>query len=322
MKLPFLRNGWPRRFGAATHACVALSAREGEAGLQVAFARAEPLGDGVVVVRHGEGGMAQLAQATAAGVFLDASAVLVLDADQRQLVVLDRPPVPPEEVRDALRWPAAAALELPAEDLLLDAAELPPLNDAGKAQMLVVATPALRLQPIQQQLERAGVRLSAVDSMDMAQRNAVLVQAPAASASASAAHVVVGISGGELLVGLVAGGELCVTRNLTLPANFARNANDPAVVERLALHVQRAVDLFERQITRFAIVGAFLVAEDFDPALAEALRQVLPGTVRAVALADLARPAAEGTTTATTGLRARLAATATLRCRDARSTTT
>jgi MSHA biogenesis protein MshI len=320
MKLPFLRNGWPRRSGAAPHACVALSAREGEAGLQFAFARAEPQGDGVVVVRHGEGGMAQLAQATAAGVFRDASAVLVLDADQRQLVVLDRPPVPPEEMRDALRWPAAAALELPAEDLLLDAAELPPLNDAGKAQMLVVATPVPRLQPIQQLLERAGVRLSAVDSMDMAQRNAVLVQAPAAAASA--AHVVVGISGGELLVGLVAGGELCVTRNLTLPSGFARDANDPAVVERLALHVQRAVDLFERQITRFAIVGAFLVAEDFDPALAEALRQVLPGTVRAVSLADLARPAAEGPPTAPTGLRARLAATATLRCRDARGTTT
>lgn len=307
---------WPRRAAAATQAWVAIGCQEAGTGPEFIYARCEGLGNTARITRCGHGGLAQLAAWNAGGVFRDARVVLMLDAAMRQLMVLDRPAVPDHEVIDALRWPAAASLEKSAEDLLYDAMPLPPLTDAGKPQMLLAATDRSRLAGLQAMLDRAGVRLDAVDVVDMGQRNAVLLDATTA---ATAAHVTLGATGGELLVGLVAGGELCVSRNLPLPPGFDAAHQDEALVERLVLHVQRAVDLFERQITRFAVAGAVIFREDFAKPTIDALRQVLPGQPREIGFADLAGatpPPGDGDGTAT-----RLAALALLRCREPRAVT-
>jgi hypothetical protein len=311
MRIVSLPGLWPRRTASAATSWVALGCRDAGGAAQFTYTRCEGLGDAARVTACGQGGLAQLAAWSAGGVFRNARVVLMLDAELRQLMVLDRPTVPDDEVADALRWPAAASLEKAAEELLYDAAPLPPLTDAGKPQMLLAATDRGRLAGLQATVERAGVRLDAIDVVDMGQRNAVLLDTATA---ATAAHVTLGASGGELLVGLVAGGELCVARNLPLPAGFDRARQDEALVERLVLHVQRAVDLFERQITRFAVAGAVIFREDFAKSTIEALRQVLPGQAREIGFADLAGAAApppDGDATAT-----RLAALALLRCRQ------
>jgi MSHA biogenesis protein MshI len=207
------------------------------------------------------------------GAFRGAHVVMMLDASQRQLITVERPAVPNAELTEALRWPVAAALELPPDQVLFDAAELPALNDSGKAQLLLACASRSRVQTLQGLLRKAAIQVECVDVADMALRNAVLMQA-----DISTPHVVIGATGGELLVGLIAEGELCAVRNLPLNAVDERALAD--MTDRLVLHVQRTIDLFERQITRFSISGTCVLRDGLPPSAASALEQALPGHIR------------------------------------------
>lgn len=262
------------------------------------------------LVQQGEGGLAQCGAWLSAGAFRDATCVLMLKGVQRQILVLDQPQVPEAEQIDALRWPVAEALDVPAESLRLDAARLPPLNDTGKGQVLVAATTLPLLQPLIDALAEAGIEVDEVDVADMAQRNAALLLG---DTPGSAAQVVLGMADGELLMGLVAQGELCMARNLPLPSTAL---TDDALRDRIVLHVQRTVDLLERQITRFAIGGARVFAGDFPAATLEALRQVLTAGIEEIALSDVVAADAE-VASRSTAATVRLAALAALRCRTA-----
>jgi MSHA biogenesis protein MshI len=289
MKIPTLGRWWPRRERAPSGAVVAVRVSEGEFGgpAQIDFARVEAggaEGGRPRLARHGRGPASQLGVWRSSGAFADAQLVLMLRASQRQILVLDQPEVPESEQADALRWPVAEALDAPAEGVLFDATPLPELNDSGKRQVLVAAASLRNVQPLLDLLAQAGLRPHAIDVADMAQRNAVLLQRPGAT---QGAQIVLGSSGAEMLLALVAGGELCVARNLPLPATLSAS-DDAAVRDRIVLHVQRTVDLLERQITRFAINGAYVIAGAFAPATLDALRQVLPVDLKEIGLADVA----------------------------------
>lgn len=261
---------------------------------QLSFVRVERHGSTgePEIVQHGSGPVGRLPTWVAAGMFRQASLVLVLDSGQRQILVVDEPEVPPKERHDALRWPVAAALELPAESLMFDATALPPINESGGRKVMVAATQQATLAPVLELLARAGLQAHAVDVVDMAQRNAVLLHQRHTPQGQPEAHLAIGVSGRELLVGLVAGGELCVPRNMPLPEDYSPDRVDEALSDRIVLHVQRTVDLFERQITRFAITSSFVTAGEFSTATLAALTQVVPGELKHLLLSGVVtRPA-------------------------------
>jgi MSHA biogenesis protein MshI len=228
----------------------------------------------------GSGSGATLAEWETQGAFRGAHVVLMLDAAQRQLLTVERPAVPAAELTEALRWPVSAALELPPDQVLFDAAELPALNDSGKNQLLLACASRARVQTLQALLRKAGIQVDEVDVADMALRNAVLLQV-----DIQAPHVVIGATGGELLVGLIADGELCAVRNLPLNA-IDENAL-AEITDRLVLHVQRTIDLFERQITRFSISGTCVMRDGLPLTAVVALEQALPGNVRRMSIETL-----------------------------------
>lgn len=315
MKIPMLGRWWPRRERARRGgAIVALRIDTSDRGepSRIDFVRVEASAQGGVrLLRHGGGPADQLGLWQAGGLFRGAELLLMLRSSQRQIMVIDQPDVPEAELADALRWPVAEALDAPAEALLFDATSLPALNDSGKRQVLIAAAALRNVQPMLDVLARAGLRPDGIDVADMAQRNAVLLQL---SATDKGAQIVLGNSGTEVLVALVAGGELCVSRALPLPAARS-DGDDEAVRDRIVLHVQRSVDLLERQITRFAINGAYAIAGDFTPATLDAVRQVLPIGLKEIALADVAEMASADTS-GVDDVTIRLAALAALRCRD------
>jgi hypothetical protein len=313
MKIPMLGRWRPRRKpahrGGAIVALRVSTTEQGEPS-RIEFARVEAAAQGRArVTRHGGGPASQLALWQASGAFRGAELLLMLRSSQRKILVIDQPEVPEAEQADALRWPVAEALDAPAESVLFDATPLPVLNDGGKPQVLIAAASLRTVQPILDTLAASGLRIDGIDVADMAQRNAVLLQRPAADRGA---QIMLGNSGTEVLVALVAGGELCVARGLPLPASPA-NGEDDAVRERIVLHVQRSVDLLERQITRFAIHGAYAVAGDFTPATLDAIRQVLPVGLKEIGLADVAAMESSDTG-AVDDVIIRLAALAALRC--------
>lgn len=261
---------WRLRARTQRSAVVAIALTETSA----AYARVEPSLQGLPrLMAMDAGPLAALSDWQSKGAFRGAQVVLMLDASQRQLMTVERPAVSNAELTEALRWPVAAALELPSDQVLFDAAELPALNDSGKAQLLVACASRGRVQTLQGFLRKAAIHVDGVDVADMALRNAVLMQADIQSP-----HVVIGATGGELLVGLIADGELCAVRNLPLNAVDERALGE--MTDRLVLHVQRTIDLFERQITRFSISGTCVLRDGLPLAAATALEQALPGHIR------------------------------------------
>lgn len=305
LRLPRWRSAHAASVAEAT---VVIRAATGGSAPTVDFARAERHAG---VCRVGRVEAAGLEALRADGLFRGARSVLVLDANQRQMLVLEAPPVEPAEWAAALRFPVAKALEAEPDEIAFDHAPMPALADNGRPQVLVAATRLAALRELLQALAARGLRPDAVDVVDMAQRNLALARADEPSTGGT---VVVGASAREFMVGLVAGGELCVVRNLATPAAFGPDQHDDGIADRLALHLQRTVDLLERQITRFAITRAVIAAEDFAPATLEVLRGALPIASTPVRLADLAPSLAGGDGRRDATL-VRLAATALMRTR-------
>ncbi len=85
--------------------------------------------------------------------------------------------------------------------------------------------------------------------------------------------VVLSMIGGNVAIGLIWKGEFCALRTLALPVRAPRDSDE--FEEHLALHIQRTVDLFERQARQLSIrqVVASL------PTLREQALQTLQGAL-------------------------------------------
>lgn len=211
-------------------------------------ARVEAAGSGVRarLVEAIEGDPADLSRWRAAGLFKHSRAVLVLSSAERHLLTLDRPAVPAAELSLAVRWPLAAALEVEPEQLLATAIELPRINEAVHPQVLAIAA---RLDPVRSQLatlRQAGIVLRSIDVSDSALRGMRALQA-----ADNDGWVVLALVGRDLCIGLLWHGDLCALRTLALPVRRPRDTQE--FDEQLALHIQRTVDLFERQARQLAI---------------------------------------------------------------------
>ena len=286
-----LRASWPAGWGLArlsvlsrlaqSRAFVAVSLRDG-----LTVVRVEPpaVPGGRLRVVHASHHADVVANARAlrlAGLLRGASQLLLLPTALRTFHSLPRPQVPDAELSEATRWQLAPNLDFAPEQALVQVLPQPALSDNPALQLLAVLAhgPAVRdhLAP----LHEAGWAPEVVDIEETAQRNLMLLAAPGASAGLTAGAAV-GFADNEALITLVAGGELCLTRA------FAFDAFDSAAAaERLALQLQRALDGFERQTTRFAVKSVLLLPGPLGTALPAALAGQISQRLNPVALTDL-----------------------------------
>jgi MSHA biogenesis protein MshI len=130
--------------------------------------------------------------------------IAVLDPRQYQILQLDAPNVPAEELRDAVRWRATEFLEGSAQDYTLDVLAV---AGAGEVVGKVIAVAARNdvVRSLMQDGEKLGHPLSVIDVCETAQRNllhAVLRSEPDAPGVAAA---LVAEAGRALLVVSVRG---------------------------------------------------------------------------------------------------------------------
>ena len=225
--------------------------------------------------------------------FANSQPLLVLGTDERQLLTLDRPEVPDDELQLAVRWPLAEALDCEPEALLSTALALPRINDALRPQVLAVAARLDRVQAHLKTLSAAGVKVRSIDVADSALRGMVLTQ-PADGDG----WVVLAPSGDTMCMALVWHGQLSALRTLALAPPAQRG--DAVQQEQLALHVQRTIDLFERQATQLAIRQVLAVPPSpRSPQSLQALRDALPPAARLFDLATALAAGAAASTAAT-----------------------
>jgi MSHA biogenesis protein MshI len=207
--------------------------------------------------------------------FGGADVVLVLAPGQYDLHQVAAPAVPPEEMRDALRWQLRASLAYPPEEAAVDFVHLPHGAEShARATLLVVTAHLPVVRTSIAPFLAAGVHIAAVDIPEFAQRNLARL-APRVDGT----DAWLGFERETCLLTAHLEDDLAFARRMLLPGagQNAIEADTPEsvghVTDRIVTQAQRTLDTFERQSglppVAQIVVGPHRHADSIAAALAE-----------------------------------------------------
>ena len=170
---------------------------------------------------------------------------IVLGADTYQILLVEPPAVPNEELRGAIRWRLKDLLSIPVEQAALEVFPLPADGSRGNKKMVyVVACESKKIHSIIEMTAEAGLVLDSIDINELALRNLVMRLLPPEQAERGVALARIRSGVGSVYI--------YRTGNLYLGRSFSLNYNggllDALPEESLALELQRSLDYYERQM--------------------------------------------------------------------------
>lgn len=182
------------------------------------------------------------------GVFAQAQVQLLLAPGQYDLHHAPAPVVPAEEMRDALRWQLRGSLPYPPEEAVVDYIPLPrpaQANTPSQNLMVVTARRAAVIEAVAPLVDN-GIDVDAVDIPELAQHQLALGSMRKIDTRSVAW---LAFDPDTCLFTVHCGGELAFARRMLLPGSAAQDAADAVAhfCERIAVQIQRSIDLYERQ---------------------------------------------------------------------------
>lgn len=179
---------------------------------------------------------------------LDASRITtLLGANEYQLMMVDAPNVPVDELKTAIRWKIKDALTCHIDDATIDVLQIP-TNKYGADRPQSLYAVAASNETIRKrigQFEKAKVELSVIDIPEMAQRN---IAAFYETEGRGLAMLAFGDEGG--LFTITCDGELFLARRVEITLGQLQDADEnlrQQYLDRVELEVQRSLDYFDRQ---------------------------------------------------------------------------
>ena len=211
------------------------------------------------------------------GCFRSARITLVLSAGQYEIHPLPAPPVPGEELREAVRWQLRGVLAYPPEQAAIDFVRLPQTSQSGAASLLVVATKQSVVDELIETFALGGVNIDAVDVPEFAQRNLGTL-----AAAGEGTHAWLSFDIDSCLLTAQLGDDLCFARRIAMPGarvGVSRNDADAAeqiaaFAQRIAAQVQRSLELFERQSGLPQVLQMTVGPHPFARALIDAIAEL------------------------------------------------
>ncbi|WP_127999452.1 hypothetical protein [Piscinibacter defluvii] len=139
--------------------------------------------------------------------------IAVLPLAGAQLLQIEAPAVPPEELKAAARWRIKDMVETRLDELTLDVLRVGDGRERAAHQLFVAAAPNALVQSTGEWAQAAGLALRVIDIRETAQRNlqSAAAQRRQRGARASAALV---LHGTLAVLTISAGGELFYTRRI------------------------------------------------------------------------------------------------------------
>jgi MSHA biogenesis protein MshI len=183
----------------------------------------------------------------------------LLAVGEYQVVQVEPPNVPADELKAALRWKVKDMLDMRLEAATVEPVVIPPSPSGGRLpQLFAVAAANEAIRACARPFEAARVPLEVVDIPEHAQRN---IAALLEDENRGLVTLVFDENGG--LLTLTYQGELCAFRRIDVRsgqiAEIEPERRDQ-IVERLALELQRSLDSFDRQFN-FISISRALIAE-------------------------------------------------------------
>lgn len=206
----------------------------------------------------------------------------LLAPTEYQLLMVEAPEVPPAELRAAIRWRIRDLIDFHVDDAVLDVFDSPPSGArAVQEHLYVVVTRASVVKEHVERLQGAGAALEVIDIPEMALRN-IAAQLPQETGGQALLY----FSAREGLITLTRETHLYLAR--TLDIGYEDLRENPDLVDRLALELQRSMDYYDRHFQQAPISALTLcpLPEPL-PWLSEQLSQQTGVTVHTLRIADL-----------------------------------
>jgi MSHA biogenesis protein MshI len=209
----------------------------------------------------------------------------LLPVGEYQLLVVDAPEVPPEEMAAAIRWRIQEMIDFHIDDAVLDIFDAPPAGPANSKQVYVVVA---RTDTIRQRidgLEQAGINLEIIDIPELAMRNIA-----ACLPEDEAGLVSLYFGEDHCLITITHNATLYLTRSIDIGYRELQEqaASPQALCNRLALEIQRSMDYYEHNYHQAAIKAVALLPVPVTLfGLADALQQTLGVSTRMVNVDDI-----------------------------------
>lgn len=236
--------------------------------------------------------------------------IAVLALNECQLLQIEAPAVPAEELKSAARWRIKDLVDAHLDDLTLDVMKVGDGRGRPPRQMFVAAAHTRAVRDVSEWSQAAGLTLGVIDIRENAQRNLQTAWCNASKPSTNASAALMQ-HGDQCLLTICAGGELFYARRLAWePAAFAdAGAADTAAPQdagetpisqlamldivdygadaatggadgnddtpRLVIEVQRSLDLWERSWPDLPIDRVLVQVDEHSDALAHLLRKSL-----------------------------------------------
>jgi MSHA biogenesis protein MshI len=212
---------------------------------------------------------------------------LVLSPGDYQLLLVEAPQVPDEEMRAAVRWRLKDLVNIPLEQAIVDVFNLPTdATRSGKRMIFVAVTELLKVQKLLGLVTAGGLRLSVIDIAEMALRNLTLLLPPAETEGRGV--VVVRVQGGGGSLGLYRDGNLYLSRQFEL--NYGGGLLDELPEEDLVLEIQRSIDYSERQMGQAPPSAIYICGDNIgDDKVTDGIKAGLAAPVRVLPVQALPR---------------------------------
>lgn len=210
----------------------------------------------------------------------------LLHPPQYQLLMVDAPNVPRDELKAAIRWRVKDLLEYHIDDATMDVLDIPVEKDAPAKSHFMYAV-AAKNDIVREQVarfERVEIALQVIDIVETAQRNIAQLYE---TANRGIGMLTFNGTGGVFTLSFE--GELYLARRLDITwaqLVSAAESQRQAYFERITVELQRSLDHFERQYQNITLSELLLGPMPEDIGLLEFLRSQLYLPVRQINLAD------------------------------------
>lgn len=208
---------------------------------------------------------------------------LVLPQGSYQLLLVEAPDVPEDELREAIRWRIKDLISIPLENAALDIFLLPDNASRGKRMVYVVVADLSYLQSCIELVSEGGLRLKSIDIGELALRNISLLKEEGRAGGRGLGMIRINAGAGN--VSLYQEGNLYLSRSFQV--NYKGGLLDELPEDNLMLEIQRSLDYYERQMGQRPPAALYVFGENIsDDKLGQDFRRGLTGDVKVLQLGD------------------------------------
>jgi MSHA biogenesis protein MshI len=165
-----------------------------------------------------------------------------------QVVQIDRPNVPTEEINAALKWQVKDLVSIPPDNMVVDYFDGPKLS-GGVEKLNVVCAPKNELIDLVTTLSNEDIAVSTITIEEFAFASLLPIQQEAVLMICQQPNE-------EISLLIIKNGQLFFSRRLRGFAQIASKSEDElcmGIVDSLSLEIQRSTDYFERQLKQAPI---------------------------------------------------------------------